>query len=244
MKTNFVTWLKYFRDNSSNTLIISPTKFTDIVFSPQIIVSMQDFQIGESSEGKHLKEFAEEFGTAQNIPEYPEIIKYFIAEENRHSAYLANILNSHNLPFNQKSFTDNVFRFLRNLGGLEISLRVLVTAEIIAKLYYKSLKKVLNHEYISLLCDRIIEEEIIHVRFQSEVLNDINNAKHPVFQVVTRILHEGFVIVVSMYVWFKHYAVLSHEYSLQSFVLSIWLLFIQDMHTQRPTENKRLVAAI
>ena len=62
----------------------------------------------------------------------------FIKEEQQHSRYLAAFMESEGIPLLPRHWVDSTFRLLRGLAGLELSLTVLVTAEIIAVPYYRA----------------------------------------------------------------------------------------------------------
>ena len=63
-----------------------------------------------------------------------------------------------------------MFRWLRHRAGLELSIAVLVTAEIIAKVYYAALRQATTSVVLVRLCDQILYDELRHVRFQCERL--------------------------------------------------------------------------
>ena len=69
-------------------------------------------------------------GGAVNDPLFAGALEIFIKEEQQHSRYLAAFMESQSIPRLQKHWVDRVFRKLRGLAGLELSLTVLVTAEI------------------------------------------------------------------------------------------------------------------
>ena len=75
------------------------------------------------------------------------------------------------IPRVRRGWTDSVFRWLRNVvGTLEISIGVLVTAEIIAKVYYPALREASGSVVLRAICDQIIRDERKHVEFQTEQL--------------------------------------------------------------------------
>src|SRR6476620_3746422 len=92
---------------------------------------------GYNSEGKHLYSFAKRFPD----PGYLECIRLFIPEEQMHAKVLAKFMKKHDIPQIKNHWTDSVFRWLRKLAGIENTVRVLLVAEIIAKVYYKGLKQ-------------------------------------------------------------------------------------------------------
>src|SRR6185369_13226122 len=151
-------WRKYYEENARSLLEIPWNIGRELTDEEQkaITSSVQDFQAGESSEGRHLFEYAKAYARQTGDHEYVDAIKLFIAEEQRHARDLARFLQINAIPLVKTTFTDRVFRSLRQvLGGLEISIGVLVTAEIIAKVYYAALKDATNSVVLQTLCKQI-----------------------------------------------------------------------------------------
>ncbi len=133
--------------------------------------SLKEFQAGESSEGKHLLRYAQEYAQRTGDQEYIPAVRLFIAEEQRHARDLGRFLTINNIPLVPTTPTDRVFRKLRHLfGGLEISIAVLITAEIIAKVYYAALHEATRSVILRKLCDQILHDEWRHVQFQADQL--------------------------------------------------------------------------
>src|SRR5204863_9873627 len=103
-------------------------------------------------------------------PAYPHTLALFIAEEHRHASDLGRFLDTAGLGRAKRAWPDSVFRWLRHRAGLELSISVLVTAEIIAKVYYAALRDSTTSNVIARLCDQILSDEVQHVRFQCERL--------------------------------------------------------------------------
>jgi hypothetical protein len=104
-----------------------------------LIPSLQDFQLGESSDGRHGLARAGAYGNRVGDPYYAETMRLFFAEENRHAAYLACYLQIQDEPLIAHSWTDFVFRRVRRLMGLETLLTVLLSVELIAEVYYRAI---------------------------------------------------------------------------------------------------------
>lgn len=166
-----------------------------------IATSAQGFQAGESSEGRHLYRYAEQYTEKTGDHEYLAAIKLFIAEEQRHARDLARFLQKNDIPTIKTTFPDRVFRRLRHMfGGLEISIAVLITAEIIAKVYYAALQQATNSVVLHTLCAQILRDELKHVEFQAEQLGKLRCRRSQPFQWITmgmqRFLYWGTCIVV------------------------------------------------
>ena len=104
--------------------------------------SIAIFQLGESGEGRHLFRFVRAWAQRSGDDFYCEAARLHIAEEGRHSAVLRRFMNLNDIAALQAGSSNAIFKALRNaLGSLEISITVLVSAELIAKVYYPALRE-------------------------------------------------------------------------------------------------------
>src|SRR5689334_15629437 len=105
-----------------------------------LLPSLQDFQLGESSDGRHGRARAAAYADRIGDRYYAEAVRLFFAEENRHAAYLARYLGLQGVEPIGRSWTDFVFRRVRRLMGLELLITVLLTAELIGEVYYRAVR--------------------------------------------------------------------------------------------------------
>src|SRR6187551_2309086 len=122
-------WKKYYQENAKSLMEIPWHLGYELNEEEKqaITSSVQDFQTGESSEGRHLIQYAKEHAAQTGDHEYVEAIRVFIAEEQRHARDLAHFMQINAIPLVKTTFTDSVFRKLRQIfGGLEISIGVLI----------------------------------------------------------------------------------------------------------------------
>jgi Spy/CpxP family protein refolding chaperone len=130
--------------------------------------SIQEFQLGEQSEGRHLKRVATAYAERAGEPAYARAIHLFIREEQCHAGWLGIFMDMAGIPRIQRNWVDSVFRTLRRFtGGLETSIGVLLTAEVIATVYYDALMKATGNPALRAICRRILEDEAHHLAFQS-----------------------------------------------------------------------------
>src|ERR1700687_801149 len=114
--------------------------------------SIQQFQLGEGSKGQRLLDRGKKFGSKVNDPYFVRALELFIKEEQQHSQYLADFMESQNIPLISRQWVDSVFRKLRGLAGLELSLTVLVTAELISVAYYRALREATGSLTLRIIC--------------------------------------------------------------------------------------------
>src|SRR4051812_30038184 len=128
-----IAWVQYFRFNAKTLLTIPWERGVFFTHETRdaIASSLQEFQLGESSECKHLIACARHHAAEVGDAAYIEAIELSVAEEHRHARDLGRVLDLAGVERMSQSWTDSIFRYLRRLAGLELSLVVLVTAEII-----------------------------------------------------------------------------------------------------------------
>jgi len=199
-------WREYFLINA-NSLMEIPWQH-GVQLSPQerdaIASSVQEFQLGESSEGRHIISAARAYAQRAGDPAYPHTLALFIAEEHRHARDLGRFLDSAGLGRAKRAWPDSVFRWLRHRAGLELSISVLVTAEIIAKVYYAALRDSTRSIVLRLLCDQICHDEVMHVFFQTERLAILRKRRSWAALFVIALAHRVLFAGTCLVVWHKH----------------------------------------
>jgi len=127
------------------------------------------------------------------------------SRKNSHARDLARFLTLNKIPLVKTTFTDVVFRKLRHLfGGLEISIAVLITAEIIAKVYYAALREATKSKILIGLCDQILRDEVKHVQFQSEQLSKLRSNRNCFGLIWTMGLQRFLFLGTVFVVWLFH----------------------------------------
>jgi hypothetical protein len=197
-------WLEHFRANEKPEVLPEGGPRLSEAEREAVIASIQEFQLGESSEGRHLRRRAAEYAEESGDEEYLWAMEYFIREEQRHARYLRDYLASEGIGTVKKRWVDTVFRRLRNLAGLEVSVGVLVTAEIIAKVYYAALGKATRSPMLGRICERILRNEEAHVRFQAERLAILRRDRREPGMRLTRHLHRALFFGACLVVWRNH----------------------------------------
>jgi hypothetical protein len=221
---DFPAWRLYFQGNKNHFSHINWKEGAVLTDHEKKIVqlSLQKFQRGEHSEGKHFLKFA----ASLNDSEYLEAVKLFIKEEQDHAAVLGKFMLLNSIPRLEKDWVDGTFRFLRKLAGLEGTVTVLLTAEIIAMVYYKALASAAGSLLLKELCRQILKDEIKHLEFQSYTLRVIYSNKPVVKVIFSRLLHVVLMAGTIGVVWFDHRKVLkAGGYSFAGFFSAVWLEF-------------------
>jgi hypothetical protein len=200
-------WLLYY-DRNARSLLDVPWHLgaeLSAIELAAISESLKEFQAGENSEGKHLLRYAQIYAERTGNTDYVAAILLFIAEEQRHARELARFLKLNGVTLVKTTFTDQVFRKLRHLlGGLEISIAVLITAEIIAKVYYAALREATQSTILRRICEQILRDEIQHVRFQADQLADLRRRRSWIGLATTMGLQRFLFLGTTLVVWIFH----------------------------------------
>ena len=90
-------WCDYFRHNGANLLPLPWDRGAELTDAERdaVAASLQSFQLGESSQGRHLLRCAADHASRTGDPAYLEATRLFLAEEHRHSRTLARFLDLH-----------------------------------------------------------------------------------------------------------------------------------------------------
>jgi hypothetical protein len=169
-----------------------------------LVPSLQDFQLGESSEGRHGMVRATAYGKRVGDPHYAEALRLFFAEENRHAAYLAQYLRLNGADLIGRSWTDFVFRRVRRLMGLETLLTVLLTAELIGEVYYRAVRSATPCPALRSICTQLLNDERMHIRFHVERFRFLRTGRGRARRTVQDGLWRLFFAATRVAVWSKH----------------------------------------
>ncbi|MGQ0600949.1 MAG: ferritin-like domain-containing protein [Anaerolineales bacterium] len=200
-------WQTYFENNKTRRVAIPWEQgiFVEPSLRAPLTLSLQKFQLGESGEGRKLKQCA----AATGDPAYINAIHLFIEEEQRHSALLARILQSLGAPLLQRHWTNYAFVLLRHLVGLKLEVIILLTAEMIAKRYYRALHEGIRDPVLRTVFGQIRKDEEGHISFHCDMLNLAFASRPALLRFGVYALWQGFMQAVSLLVAIDHAPILT-----------------------------------
>ena len=166
----------------------------------EIAESIRQFQKGEQSEGKHLFKYAR----VMNDPDYTAAIVLFIKEEQTHARVLGKYLEIQGIEKLKHHWVDTVFRGMRRLAGLRLTLTVLLTAEIVAAVYYQALGKATDDPLLAALCNQILRDEDRHIEFQCDAIRTCNERSGYLVRLFYLIFHRVLMSGTLLIVWMGH----------------------------------------
>jgi hypothetical protein len=199
-------WCAYFRANAQNLMTL-PWKRGAEWTEPEkaaLAASLQDFQLGESSEGRHLLARARNYADAANDPAYAHAMQMFIREEQRHARVLGEFLMLAEVPLLARTRLDSIFRWLRHRAGLALTITVLLTAEMIGTAYYQAVRRASRSKLLRRICDQLLRDEVQHTRFHAERLAIIRRGRSRLRNAWSRLWHRVLFGGSCVAVWIKH----------------------------------------
>ena len=221
MNTDLKIWLDHFEYHSTRRCTLPPAKTGDLTgYERKLIASsIATFQLGEQSDGGSLQRSAERYEQQHRVAPLARIVSLLIAEEQHHAALLGAFMDEHGIPRKRSDWTDHVFRRLRRLAGFELYLSVLVTAELIGKVYYRALEVATGSRQLQALCRVLVADELAHVGLETDLLRCMHEKKSPAVRWMRTAALRSFFTAASLVVWFEHRRVLRNAgYGLATFM--------------------------
>jgi hypothetical protein len=193
-------WLRYFRSNSAEPRLPWDDGYRLSGAERTVVIeSIQQFQLGENAQGRRLLERAQGLD-----PRYEAALRLFIQEEQRHSYLLGRFLELQGAGCLSRHWVHAWFRRLRGFAGLEVRMRVLATAEVLAIPYYTALREATSSTLLKSICTRILEEEAEHLRFQAFTFGRFGSGRPALPRAFVRAAHRWFLMATTLLVWMEH----------------------------------------
>ncbi len=199
-------WLNHFEYHANHPRQIPPG-LEDVLTAGErrlIASSIATFQLGEQSQGTTFVRAAARFAARHQLGSLVPIVELFVREEQRHAALLRAFMEDHHIPLKSRHWTDRLFRRLRRLGGLEVYLCVLITAELIGNVYYRALASATGCQRLKVLCRTLVADELAHVGFESQWLQALRAARPGWACALLRAAHRAFFAATACVVWWTH----------------------------------------
>jgi hypothetical protein len=166
--------------------------------------SIQQFQLGENASGERLLFRAQQFAAVSGDRGFVPALRLFIREEQRHSRILARFLRTEGVECLRRHWVHRAFRRIRGVAGAELCLKVLATAEVIARPYYAALRDATGSTLLRQICEVILNEEGAHLRFQAFAIRQFQRGRTAAVQEVLKQAHLAFLLCTALLVWMEH----------------------------------------
>jgi hypothetical protein len=170
-----------------------------------IVPSLRAWQLGETSDGRHLRAAAQRYARRVGDPDYPDAVELFIREEQRHGELLGRWLDLTGAGRIKSNWGDTLFRAARYiLRNIEAWTTPVVMVEVLAMIYYNAIRRSTRSTVLTAICKQLLADEVPHVRFQCERLAMLVRDRPALLFLLTMLLHRsGFALVVVL-VWLGH----------------------------------------
>ncbi|HZT03913.1 MAG TPA: hypothetical protein VFA39_16800 [Steroidobacteraceae bacterium] len=221
MLTNLRVWLNHFEYHAEQPRGAADGAASALRPEERRLIarSLATFQLGEQSDGSSLLRAACRFAALHGDELLPRIMELFIREEQRHARLLRDFLEAHAIPARCGHWTDGMFRRIRRLGGFELYLHVLITAELIGNVYYRALEAATGCQRLRALCRTLLADELAHIGFESELILELRAQKPRSLRTLLRLTHRALYCGAACAVWLSHRKVLRHAgYTATSFL--------------------------
>lgn len=204
-------WSNYYQSNADDQLNIPWEDGAHITPQERDLIahSIQAWQLGETSDGVHLLTIAQKYALAIDDPVFPDVVRLFIAEEQRHGQNLGRFLDLAQIPRIKRNWGDTSFRLIRYfLLNMELWATSVVMVETIALIYYKALRQATKSTVLRQICKQILRDEVAHIRFQCERLAVLHRSRPVWHRALTYGLHRLFFGLILIAVWIGHHRTL------------------------------------
>ncbi len=200
-------WVAYFQANAANLKEVPWDAGAGVTPEEldRIAESLRAWQLGETSDGRHLLLAAENYAAEVGDPEFLAAVRLFILEEQRHGAELGRFLDLAEVPRATWDWGDAIFRAFRYcLPRMEIWATVVVMVETHAMLYYAAIRRATGSEVLRRICEQILHDEVPHIRFQSERLAILHRDRSRTLLGLTLAVHRALFAGITLAVWVAH----------------------------------------
>jgi hypothetical protein len=200
-------WFVWFRFNAAEGRAIPWERGAEVTPGELAAIarSLQAWQLGETSDGRHLRAAAERYAQRVGDPDYPAAVDLFIKEEQRHGEMLGRFLDLAGVGRVKADWGDSLFRAARYcITNMEVWTTPVVMVETLAKVYYNAIRRATRSPLLRTICVQILADEGPHLRFQCERLAILLRRRPRWAFRLTMLGHRlGFLVVMAL-VWIGH----------------------------------------
>ncbi len=199
-------WKIHFRDNLAKQRVdwdIQPAITKEE--KENILYSLKAWQLGETSEGKHLLAAASKYANRIGDTEYVDAVKLFIKEEQKHGNNLGTYIDRIGEQRAKKDWGDTLFRKVRYFNtSMELWTITVIIVESAAQVFYQCLHDATHCKLLKSVCNDIIIDEAHHIKFQNERMHMIFRDKNFYSKALSLLLYSFLFFGTIHAIWFGH----------------------------------------
>lgn len=171
----------------------------------EILPSLKAWQLGETSDGKHLLAAATKYAIREGDLIYPQAVQLFIKEEQKHGNNLGRYLDAIGEERISHNWGDTLFRKIRYFNtNMELWTITVIIVESAAQVFYKALHDATNCALLKSICTDILIDEAHHIKFQNERLHTIFQQKGFYNKAISVGLYGLLFFATIHAIWFGH----------------------------------------
>jgi hypothetical protein len=171
----------------------------------KILYSLKAWQLGETSDGKHLMAAVNKYAAHIHDAEYPEAVQLFIKEEQKHGGNLGRYIDLIGEQRAKKDWGDTLFRKIRYFNtSMELWTITVIIVESAAQVFYKALQDATSCALLKSICNDILIDEAHHIKFQNERLYIIFQQKSIYVKAVSMLFYAALFYLTIHAIWLGH----------------------------------------
>ena len=192
---------------------------------------MKAWQLGETSDGKHLLAAASAYAQGIGDPEYVNAVKLFIKEEQKHGSNLGKYIDKIGELRLKKDWGDTLFRKIRYFNkSMELWTITVIIVESAAQIFYAALRDATQCMLLKSICSDILIDEAHHIKFQNERMFMIFREKSFYSKAISLLFYSILFFMTIHAIWFAHKkAFLAGNISRKDFMREMYYKFFKSM---------------
>ena len=171
----------------------------------KILYSMKAWQLGETSDGRHLLSAASSYAEKIDDTEYVNAVKLFIKEEQKHGSNLGKYIDSIGEQRLKSDWGDTLFRKVRYFNrSMELWTITVIIVESAAQIFYTALRDATQCALLKSICNDILIDEAHHIKFQNERMFIIFREKSFYNKAFSLLFYSTLFFLTIHAIWFAH----------------------------------------
>lgn len=200
-------WINHFTRNLKKKRIdwtIEPGISTEE--KSKIINSLKAWQLGETSDGKHLLQASSQYAEKINDFDYIDAVKLFIKEEQKHGENLGVYLDKIGEKRKTKDWGDTLFRKVRYFNrSMELWTITVLVVESAAQIFYQAIHDATACFLLKSVCRDILIDEAHHIKFQNERMYILFQKKSFYSKAISIGCYGILFFTIIHAIWFDHH---------------------------------------
>jgi hypothetical protein len=171
----------------------------------KILYSLKAWQLGETSDGRHLLAAASSYAEKISDAEYVNAVRLFIKEEQKHGSNLGKYIDKIGEQRLKNDWGDSLFRKVRYFNrSMELWTITVIIVESAAQIFYAALRDATNCTLLKSICDDILIDEAHHIKFQNERMFIIFSGKSFYSKAISLLFYSTLFFLTIHAIWFAH----------------------------------------